>query len=42
MHFKSSTMNPGDTYEYTPTKAGTIDDVCTIHPGQHGRLIVTE
>jgi len=40
--FKSDTMNEGDTFEYTPTKAGTIDYVCTIHPGQDGRLTVTE
>ena len=35
-------MREGDTFEYTPTKAGTIDYVCTIHEGQDGRLIVTE
>ena len=40
--FKSDTMNEGDTFEYTPTKAGTIDYVCTIHPKQTGKLIVTE
>ena len=40
--FKSDTLNQGDRYEYTPTKAGTIDYVCTIHPKQDGRLIVTE
>ena len=40
--FKSETMNQGDTFEYTPTKTGTIDYVCTIHPAQDGRLIVTE
>jgi plastocyanin len=40
--FKSDTLNPGATFDYTPTKAGTIDYVCTIHPGQDGRLIVTK
>ena len=40
--FKSDTLNEGDTFEYTPTKAGTIDYVCTIHPNQTGKLIVTE
>ncbi len=40
--FKSETMNKGDTFEYTPTKPGTIDYVCTIHPGQNGRLTVTK
>ncbi len=40
--FKSDTLNKGATFDYTPTKAGTIDYVCTIHPKQDGRLIVTE
>ncbi len=40
--FKSETFNNGGTFEYTPTKAGTIDYVCTVHPGQDGRLIVTK
>jgi plastocyanin len=40
--FASEAMNPGDTFDYTPTKAGTIDYVCTIHPGQDGKLIVTK
>ena len=41
--FRSNpTMREGDTFEHTPTKAGTIDYVCTIHEGQDGRLIVTE
>jgi plastocyanin len=40
--FKSETINKDGTFEYTPKKAGTIDYVCTIHPGQDGRLIVTE
>ena len=40
--FASDTMNKGDTFDYTPAKAGTIDYVCTIHPGQDGTLIVTK
>ena len=40
--FKSETLNKGDTFDYTPKQAGTIDYVCTIHPGQDGRLIVTK
>jgi len=40
--FKSDTLNEGATFDYTPTKAGTIDYVCTIHPGQDGKLIVTK
>ena len=38
--FKSETMNQNATFEYTPTKAGTIDYVCTIHPGQAGSITV--
>ena len=40
--FDSGTMQAGATFSYTPTKAGTIDYVCTIHPGQDGKLIVTK
>jgi plastocyanin len=40
--FKSDTINPGATFDYTPTKAGTIDYVCTIHPGQDGTITVTK
>ena len=40
--FASETMNKGDTFDHTPTQAGTIDYVCTIHPGQDGKLIVTK
>jgi plastocyanin len=40
--FKSDTLNQGATFDYTPTKAGTIEYVCTIHPGQDGKLIVTK
>lgn len=40
--FKSDTLNEGETFDYTPTKAGTIGYVCTIHPGQNGTLTVTK
>lgn len=40
--FASDTMQEGDTFEYTPTEAGTIDYVCTIHPGQDGQITVKE
>ncbi|MDP2712424.1 MAG: cupredoxin domain-containing protein [Solirubrobacteraceae bacterium] len=40
--FASETMNEGDTYEFTPTAAGTIAYTCTIHPGQDGTITVTE
>ena len=36
--FKSETIGNGGTYEYTPTKAGVIEYVCTIHPGQDGTI----
>lgn len=39
--FASKTMQRDDTYEYTPTKAGTIKYVCTIHTGQNGQITVT-
>ena len=38
---KSETFGKGETFEYTPTEAGTIDYVCTIHPGMEGTLTVT-
>jgi len=40
--FKSDTMNSGDTFDYTPTKAGKIAYVCTIHSGQNGSITVTK
>lgn len=40
--FDSGNVNSGDTYEYTPRKAGEISYVCTIHPNQTGTLTVTE
>jgi plastocyanin len=40
--FSSDTLNKDDTFEYTPTKAGVIDYVCTIHSGQDGRITVTK
>ncbi len=40
--FESETMQENDTYEYTPTKAGTIKYVCTIHSGQNGEIEVTQ
>lgn len=40
--FDSGTLNPGATFDYTPTKAGTIDYVCTIHAGQTGTITVVK
>ena len=38
---KSELFNEGGTYSFTPTEAGTIEYVCTIHPGMEGTLEVT-
>jgi len=40
--FESDTLNEGDTFDYTPAKAGAIAYVCTIHSGQNGSITVTE
>jgi plastocyanin len=40
--FESKTFGKGGTYEYTPTKAGTITYECTIHPGMTGTLVVAK
>jgi plastocyanin len=40
--FASDTMQNGNTFDYTPTKAGTIKYVCTIHTGQDGQIVVTK
>jgi plastocyanin len=39
--FKSKDFGKGGTFSFTPTKAGTIKYVCTIHPGMDGTLTVT-
>jgi plastocyanin len=39
--FKSEVFGKGKSYTFTPTKAGTIEYVCTLHPGMTGTLIVT-
>jgi len=38
--FDSGQVDAGKTFEFTPTKSGTIGYVCTIHPGQVGTIIV--
>ena len=38
---ESDTVDPGQTYTFTPTKAGTIPYFCQIHPNQKGTIIVT-
>jgi plastocyanin len=39
--FRSSDFGQGSTFSYTPTKAGTIQYVCTLHPGMDGTIVVT-
>jgi plastocyanin len=39
--FKSQDFGQGKTYEFTPTKAGTVKYTCTLHPGMDGTLTVT-
>jgi plastocyanin len=38
--FDSGTMDPGATFDFKPTKAGTINYVCQIHPNQTGTIVV--
>jgi plastocyanin len=38
--FKSKDFGKGGTFSFTPTKAGTIQYVCTIHPGMTATLTV--
>lgn len=40
--FESDSLSEGDTFEFTAKAAGTIDYVCTIHPGQNGSITVTK
>ena len=37
---KASNFGHGQSFSFTPTKAGTIKYSCTIHPGMNGTLIV--
>jgi plastocyanin len=39
--FRSSDFGQGGTFSYTPTRAGTIAYVCTIHPGMDRTIVVT-
>ncbi len=40
--FDSGNMTSGETFEYTPTKAGKIAYACTIHPNQRGSVTVED
>jgi plastocyanin len=37
---KSANFGQGQSFSFTPTKAGTIKYSCTIHPGMNGTLVV--
>jgi plastocyanin len=39
--FKSKTLDTGDTFSYTFTKAGSFDYLCTIHPFMTAKVVVT-
>ena len=39
---KSELFNEGQTYEFTPTEAGTIEYLCTVHPNMRGTIEVTD
>lgn len=38
--FRSPNLKKNASYTFTPRKVGPIDYVCTIHPGQRGRIVV--
>jgi plastocyanin len=40
--FDSGTLEGGDTFSFTPKKAGSYPYVCLIHPSQTGTLTVSE
>jgi plastocyanin len=39
-HFASRAFGSGGTYRFTPKRAGTVNYVCTLHPGMTGRIVV--
>jgi plastocyanin len=39
---KSELFNEGQTYEFTPTEAGTIQYLCSVHPNMKGTVEVTD
>jgi plastocyanin len=38
--FDSGGIAAGETFEWTAEKAGTVDYVCTFHPGMEGTITV--
>jgi plastocyanin len=41
LKFQSNDYGKGDTFTYTPNKAGKVEYTCTLHPGMDGVLNVT-
>lgn len=39
---RSELFNEGQTYEWTPTEAGTVEYLCTVHPNMKGTVEVTD
>jgi plastocyanin len=42
LKIESKDFGKGDTFTYTPTKAGKVQYTCTLHPGMDGVLNVTQ
>src|SRR4051794_1139001 len=40
--FASDNFGKGGTYSFTPTKPGTVQYTCTLHPGMDATLTVTK
>lgn len=40
-NFKSDLFGKGGDFQYTPQKPGTINYVCTVHPGMEASIKVT-
>jgi len=38
--FDSGTVSPGESYEWTAKKAGSVSYLCTFHPGMEGTITV--
>ncbi len=41
-NFESGSLAQKDAYEFTFTKSGTYDYICSIHPSMKGTITVTE
>lgn len=40
--FRSDLFDKGQSFSFTPTRAGTIKYVCTVHPGMDGEIVVEQ